>query len=145
MLIPLWRQHSLRLLWWVVAFCFIASAQAQIPVYYFGSATNTFGSAPVLTSNEWATSSAGVGAMGSGTFTTAAAMDAAVQSLDQSSIVQPLTTTLANGTALDARHNTSAGYLFTQPASVGAVVLKATLRNLSGLTWDTLQINYDYS
>lgn len=118
------------------------SVRAQIAVGLSGSSTSTFDGTATIPVAEWATSG-GLGS-GAGAYTSAAAVETAVQTLDQSSLATTLPNITANGTSANARHNTAAGYLVTQPTSVGAAVLKATLRNTSGQPISSITVAYDF-
>jgi hypothetical protein len=79
------------------------------------------------------------------TYQTPEALDAGAQTLDQATIVTPLPITTANGTARLARHNTTAGYLVTQPTGVPMAVLLARLRNDAGGGITSFTVRYDYT
>ena len=122
--------------------CAATSSQAQIlinfgpnPVIDFNLATPPF--------EEWATHDTTTGM--ASTYADPAAVDAAAQTLDQSTIVTPLGTTMVNGTARLARHNTAGGYLVTQPTGVPFAMLKATLRNNAGGDISDITVTYDFS
>ena len=116
-------------------------AIAQIPVAVNGTPTISF-DIP-LSATEWATLPNGIGT-DVGTYLTPGDLEAAAQTIDQSQVTAALPTTGIYGTSQAARHNTNATRLVTQPTGIGAVVLKATLRNTSGLSLFSIKITYDY-
>jgi hypothetical protein len=118
------------------------SAKAQILVGASGTATLTFDSAPTLPATEWATSG-GIGSSAT-TYGSAAAVDTAVQAVSQSSVNTALPRITANGTSVNARHNTAGTYLVTQATTAGATLLKATLRNDAGQALSHFTIQYDF-
>ena len=118
-----------------------ASLQGQISVGPSGYPANPFTNTPPA--SEWATLDITV--VSSSTYASPAALDAAAQTFDQSTITTPLPLTSANGTSRLARHNTTGTYLVTQPTGVPAAVLKATLRNTSGSGIGSIIVSYDYT
>jgi len=103
----------------------------------------TFGSAPALLAVEWASSTTGIPGDGS-TYTTAGDVSNAVQNLTQSSVVRTLERITADSTFEAARHNTAAGYVITQPTTVGIGLLKATLRNTSSQAFSHINVSYNF-
>src|SRR5688500_3957893 len=120
-----------------------ASVTAQITVGLGGVAPITFDSSPVLPASEWASNPAGVGTNSSSYFTPAQ-VAAAVQTLNQNSITNPLARITSNNLSEDARHHTASGYLVTQSSGVGATVLKATLRNTATHPITRITVSYDF-
>ncbi|MCX6872318.1 MAG: autotransporter-associated beta strand repeat-containing protein [Verrucomicrobia bacterium] len=102
-----------------------------------GSGTLTFDATPPA--DQWSTLDITTG--GSSTLFDAATMDAAAQALDASNISTGLVTG-TNTTSRLAQHYNQA--LYTRPTGVPAVVLMATLRNMTGGAVNDLTISYDY-
>ncbi len=119
----------------------VVNASAQIPVTNSGTAPITFDSP--LATTEWATLTHGIGTDTS-TYFTPASVDAAAQTIDQSQVADALPATTVNGNSQAAQHNTSSAYLLTRPTGIGAVVLKATLRNTSRLGIFSIKVSYDF-
>ena len=97
----------------------------------------TFDTAPAAA--DWSTASLG------GSFSTAAALDGAVQALAAGSIASQLTASVSNppaATAL-ATWSSSGFYVQTRPTGNGATLLMTTLTNTTGGGVSTLNINYD--
>lgn len=133
---------SSRFVAFAAMFGLTIGAQAQIPVGLSGTPTITFGSSPTLPVAEWATSGGIAG--DNTTITDGASLRAAVQALDQSSIATALPRITADAQFASARHNTTAGWIHTQPTTIAAILLKATLRNNSGQPISHLTLSEDF-
>lgn len=108
-----------------------------------GTYTNDFAVRPVAA--DWSTRAIGSGSTGPGDFTTAAALDAAVQTNAFSRITGQLPS--AGGTppvnSLTALWSTN-GYLQTRPNANAATLLMATFSNNTVTAATTVRIAYDY-
>ena len=134
------QRRAFSLLLVAVVLCRVTESCAQILVGSSGYLANPFTNTPPA--SEWATRDTLGG--DSTTYTTPASLDMGAQSFDESTIVTSLTTRTGNNTSRLAYHNTNQSYLVTQPAGVPAVILKATLRNVSGNTISSITVQYDF-
>ena len=126
-----------------IAVVFVAlHASGQIQVGISGASPITFDTPPAT--GDWATRSNGIGT-DAATYFTPASVDAAAQTIDQSLVTNALHTTITDSsTSQSAQHSSSGARLLTQPTGIGAVVLKATLRNTSGVGFYSIRISYDF-
>ena len=102
----------------------VANALAQISAGMNGTPTITFDASRILPASEWATTTNGIIPGDSAILFSLASVDAAAQTVDQSSIDMPLARITSNTFFRAARHNTNGGYLITQPTTVTAVPIK---------------------
>lgn len=131
-------------LFFALAFGLPSFSPAQIFVGSGGlPAPLTFDSAPALLAVEWATTTNGIPG-GGGTFSTTGDVATAVQALHQNIINEPLQRITFNSTFEAARHNTVDNKLVTQSTSVGATVLKATLRNTHSQAFSHVTVSYHF-
>ena len=133
-----WCQQALVTL---VTVCAALSMQAAIPIILGNNPTIDFATTPAPT--EWATFDITVG--NSATYTTPAALDTGAQTIDAAVVTTAVGVTAANGTARLARHNTTGGYLVTQPTGVPMAVLMARLQNNTSGDINVLNITYNYT
>lgn len=105
--------------------------------------TNAFNTA-VPSPGDWSTESI---SGGSGDVTTAAELDAAVQSLTASGIATQISSDTGNPPAANAlaTWSSTGHYLQTRPTGVKMAVLIATLVNDTGTNADVLNLNYDFT
>ena len=122
--------------------CFTTGLHAQILVGAGGAGPFGFGPTETPPPTDWATLDITTGS--ASTYETPAAVDAAAQTFDQSTITTQLPTIGGIGTARLTRHSTNNQYLFTQPTGVPLGVLKATLRNNSGAQISGITVSYNY-
>ncbi len=102
-----------------------------------GSGTLTFDTAPLA--GQWSTFDITTG--DSSTLSNATTMDAAAQALSASNIATALVAGTDTTNRLAQYYNQA---LYTRPTGVPAVVLMATLRNMTGSAINGLTIAYDY-
>jgi hypothetical protein len=126
--------------WSVILACLASAASAALvsPAGY----TNAFDTAPGPA--DWSTATI-VGA--SGDVTTAAGLDAAVQSLSASGINTQISSDTGNPPAANAlaTWSSSGHYLQTRPTGVKMAVLMATLVNNTGTNANLILLNYDFT
>ena len=105
--------------------------------------TNAFDTA-VPGPGDWSTETI---SGGSGDVTTAAELDAAVQSLTASGIATQISSDTGNPPAADAlaTWSSTGHYLQTRPTGVKMAVLMATLVNDTGTNANLLNLNYDFT
>ncbi len=124
------------------------STQAQISVNLGVNPTIDFSATPPA--SEWSTSTNtpgfGLQGGGAGGLANPAAVDAAAQNVDHTTVNEALPA-FTGGFAANARtrHKSDSGLVVLQPTSVAANVLKATLRNTSGGTMTGLGVQYMYN
>jgi hypothetical protein len=123
----------------LTVFCATLFCRGGIAVYRAGTGVLSFDSAPTV--SDWRTGSV---PGGSQTLTTAAAVDAAVQSLAASAVSNALTATLTIPPSQNAyaRWNAADHLIQTRPAGNACTTLMAVLTNASGSDISNLVISY---
>lgn len=132
-------------LFFALAFGLHSFSHAQIFVGSAGTATTiTFDAQALLPAHEWAIKPDGIGLAGGGTFSTPAEVAAGVQALGQNAITNALERSADTNNWESVRHNLFAGYLLTKATDVGALGLKATLRNVHTQAISHVTIRYNF-
>ncbi|HMJ91222.1 MAG TPA: Ig-like domain-containing protein [Candidatus Acidoferrum sp.] len=118
--------------------------QAQILVGPTGVGPITFGTTPTLPITEWSTRNGGIAGTGNGTYTDANSVEAGIQTISSTFPNFALPVDNDHGAAAPARHNATAGYLYTQTTGADATVLMATLRNDTPDPLSHITVSYDF-